>query len=398
MDSREGKVKRKERFGNIADYVSWRGDLSFSADHWHEADALAVAVIAYANFGENALTFGNGQPLPFSELAASDLLERLPQQGLPGSVPIRNQLITDMADSIRYRDIRILDQVSDTDRSRSIQFSAITLDIPGIGTAIGFRGTDPTLVGWKEDFMMSYMSPVPAQSAAVDYLRKAAAETEGPLILAGHSKGGNLAMYAGAHTSEDIQDRIAGIYAFDSPGLDDATIASGQYERIRPLIRSVIPSDSIVGLLMNYNPNYRVVSSTARSIAQHDPFTWKLMGHRFLEASDLSTDARIMDQTVHEWLKSCTIEQREVFVSAVFSLFDRDQEAGGTESAPSIMDENTRKMVLSLLHNFITIQAENSWIAKVRKPFLQAAEDLRAKLREELGITKPDTNQMEVTS
>ena len=89
------------------------------------------------------------------------------------------------------------------------------------------------------------------------------------------------------------------------------------------MIRSDVPSGSIVGLLMNYHPKYRVVQSASFSILQHDPFNWKLVGRHFLEAENVSNSSQILDQAVHEWLKSCTPEQRETFVTVIFSLLSK---------------------------------------------------------------------------
>ena len=379
--------KRKEKKqnivpGGIIDYVFWRGDLSFEVSPWTEVDGVIAAVISYANFGENELVFGSGRTLRLSSLAEGDLLARLPQEGLGDSAEIRDQFLMDLAKSERFRNIVILDQVNDVDTGRDIQFSAMTMDVPGVGTVIAFRGTDPTLVGWKEDFMMSYMTPVPSQSAAIGYLAKAAAQTAGPMILAGHSKGGNLALYAAAHTAPEIQDRLRIIYSFDGPGLDDETITSEGYRRIEPVIHSVVPRGSIVGLLMNYHPVYRIVKSKSFSIFQHDLFNWQLVGRNFLEEKSVSEGARIMDRTVHEWLNSCTREQREIFVTYVFSLLEKKgKESGQADEQLKKADDSTRKMIQSMINRLLSIHAGNSWDISIRRPLLRAAEEMRLKLK-----------------
>ncbi len=387
MANRKEKPQYNVLSGTIIDYVAWRGDLTFEHSRWGEIDSMIMTMLAYANLGENELVFGSGRTLKLSELAASDLLTRLPQEGIGNSAAIRNQFLIDLGLSKRFQDVTVLDQVNDVDETRNIQFSATTLDVPGVGTVIAFRGTDPSPVGWKEDFMMSYVTPVPAQAAALEYLKKAAEYTTGPLYLAGHSKGGNLALYSAAHTDPEIQDRLAILYSFDGPGLDDGTIASEGYRRIEPLIRSVIPSGSIVGMLMNYYPKYRVVKSDAHSILQHDPFSWKIIGRYLVEEEDVSNSSQILDKTIHEWLKSCTAEQREIFVTAVFSLLLKKTDADGArgqaddESLLKKVDENSRQMILSLINKLIAIHARVSWETNVLKPTLLASEELRQKLK-----------------
>ena len=380
MAIRKEKPVNKVSDGTIIDYVAWRGDLTFEQSSWGEIDSVIAAVFAYANLGENELAFGSGRTLRLGDLADSDLLTRLPQEGIGNSVKLRKELLVSMALSRRFQDITVLDQVNDVDPARNIQFSAMTLDVPGVGTVIAYRGTDPSPVGWKEDFMMSYATPVPAQTAALRYLEKAASNTAGPLYLAGHSKGGNLALYAAAHADPDIQARFKTLYSYDGPGLDDETIASEGYRRIEPLIRSDVPSGSIVGMLMNYVPKYRVVQSDARSIFQHDPFTWKLVGRRFLEAESVSTSSQILDRTIHEWLKSCTPEQREIFVTSVFSLLDKTEPANADDLLKKA-DDDAKMMILSLISKLIAIHAGVSWEKNVLQPLIQASDDLRQKLK-----------------
>ncbi|MCR4883312.1 MAG: DUF2974 domain-containing protein [Clostridiales bacterium] len=368
-------------FGNIIDYVHWRGDLSFEASPWNDIDSLIGAELCYSNFGENERVFDNPQRLTIGDLATSDILTRYPQAGLAMTMKYREPLMESLPLAPRFRDIRILDQVNDVDVSRNIQFSATTLQVPGVGTVICYRGTDPNLVGWKEDFMMSYASPVPAQLSAISYLENAAARTEGDIYLTGHSKGGNLAVYSASHVSPEIQSRLRAVCTFDGPGLDDATMESEGYARIQPLIHSVIPTDSVIGLLMSYHQNYKVVESTASSLFQHEPGTWKLMGAEFLEREQVSLSSMVMDQTLHDWLNSCTTEQREIFTNAVFSLFEKKQKDKETEDSESAsMDESSRQMVLFLLRRLMAIQAGNTFTARIKKPLEDAAEMLRIRL------------------
>ena len=376
MADQKDKSLKKVSGGTIIDYVAWRGDLTFEHSPWGEIDAVIAAMVAYANLGENELVFGSGRTLKLADLAGSDVLERYPQEGIGDSVKIRDRFLTDLACSRRFQDITVLDQVNDVDASRDIQFSAMTLDVPGVGIVIAFRGTDPSLVGWKEDFMMSYESPVPAQAAAVAYLERAAAQRPGDLYVTGHSKGGNLAVYAASHVSVEIQARLKTICSFDGPGLDDETMASQGYLNIRDRIHSVIPDESVVGLLMHYHPDYRVVESTATSLFQHEPFTWKLLGKEFVERAQVSLQSRVLDQTMHEWLSTCSKQERKIFVQAVFSLFEKKQNRGALPE----MDAGSRRMIGEMLRRLIATQAGNTYAMHIRQPLAQAAEELRNRL------------------
>ena len=374
-----------ENYGSILDYICWRGDLTFENDPWNLIDSLLMAQAAYINFGENEQTFDHPQRLLFRDLLTTDILDRYPLQVVPTSVKYFRQLMPLMAKSQRFRDIRILDQVSKLDAERNIQFSAMTLQVPGVGSVIAFRGTDPTVIGWKEDFMMSYECPVPAQAEAVRYLEGAAARLGRDLYVTGHSKGGNLAVYAAAHANENVQERLRSVDSFDGPGLDDETMDSAGYRMIRDRIHSVIPEGSIVGMLMNYHPVYRVVGSTMHSPLQHEPFTWKVMGKAFSEREEISVQAQVLDQTIHDWLKTCSPEQRKVIVQMLFSIFDKKENrsgAGSEAEVPVELDANARKMTLQMMNSLFGMLGENTLSERVMKPLSQKIDALRNRLNE----------------
>ena len=370
-----------ERSGDILDYITWRGDIPIAFDPWNEVDSLIIATAAYANFGENELRFGSGRDLTIQNFLEAGLLSKYPQEEMlyaEGKIRI---LLEDMAQSRRFQNIRLLDQVNDVDTGRNIQFSAVTFEIPDVGIIIGYRGTDSSLVGWKEDFMMGYESPVPAQTSAVRYLKTVAEITSGSLYLSGHSKGGNLALYSAAHAEPEIQARLKSVCSFDGPGLDDDTISSEGYMRIRELVNAVVPSDSIIGLLLNYHPNYRVVGSTATSIKQHVPFSWKVSRNRFLLSDTVSRNSQVLDQSIHEWLKTCSPEQREILVTTLFTLLEKAQNSRRPEKEPvsEELDEVSTQKMLAILYRLMTIYAGNTVGEKIRRPLAMAVGELNLK-------------------
>ena len=377
-----GKSNASERFGSIVDYVCWRGDISFAEDPWNEVDSLIIATIVYSNFGENELRFGSGKEMTVSEVVEADLLSKYPQTEMKYTDDGMRILLEEMASGRRFRNIRLLDQVNDVDEKRDIQFSATTFEIPGVGIMIGYRGTDAALVGWKEDFMLGYETPVPSQLAAMDYLKSVSGRLSGDLYLSGHSKGGNLALYTAAHADEEIQARLRAVYSFDGPGLDDETIESDGYRRIQSRIHAMVPSESVIGLLLNYYPNYRVVESSESSLRQHVPFSWKVMGNRFLESKTVSRKAQVLDHSLHEWLKTCTTEQREILVTTLFTLLSRAQNKKGSlrnDIAAENLDEVSTQKMLAIIYRLLTIHAGNTFGEKIRKPLAMAAGELRLK-------------------
>jgi len=349
---------------DLLDYLDWRGDLSFAADAWNEIDALVMANYCYNDFPGVAAP---GVRRPLREAALVPDAEARPE----GQHAAQKHVLLDrMAGTARFGGMTVCDFVNEVDMSRGIQFSAVTADCPDGSRFISFRGTDNSLVGWKEDLMMSFETPVPAQAAAVGYLERAAARAEGPLRLAGHSKGGNLAVYAAMNAPEAVQNRIAAVYSFDGPGLDERSMHSEGYARIRARIRSYVPQASIVGLLLAYHPEYTVVKSTGVGIMQHDTFTWQVRGAHFVELEQLDRGSEIMDQALHEWLRQCAPEQRRVFVNTLFDILQstdatalsdmrRNVRANATAilEAARRVDPSSARMVWQMLGRFLQIGA-----------------------------------------
>ena len=296
---------------NMVDYVAWRGDFSFAVTPWCAIDALLMATLSYLNF--HGVSDEKGWTL--SEVKRIELLI---EDQKSTSFPARRRMFEAMADSIRFRDCRMHHFIALTDEKQEMQFSAMCIDLPDDTLCVAFRGTDNTIIGWKEDFNMSYRTLVPGQETATHYLKQLAQTTDRPLRLTGHSKGGNLAMYAAACAAPDLQDRIQEIVIFDAPGMNREMASTEGYRRIMDKIRSYIPQGSIIGLLMDYYEPYTVVRSTASGLGQHDPMTWQVYGPGFEEVGEIDRSAVVVRDTLHAWLDTSTPEQRGAFVDTLF--------------------------------------------------------------------------------
>ena len=318
---------------NLIDYLAWRGDIPFSVSPWNEVDGLMCAVLSYLNF--HGLQDHRGWTL--REAKRIDLL--IEAQG--NTFGPRKKMFEAMAETARFGDCRMHHFIALTDEDASMQFSAMCMDLPDDTKAVVFRGTDNTLVGWREDFNMSYQTRVPAQQAAAYYLLKAAKLTDRPIRLIGHSKGGNLAVYAGASMPERIQNRIESIWSYDGPGMNLDVSRSDGFTRIRDKIHSYIPQTSIIGLLMEYYRPYTVVRSTAKGLEQHDPMSWQVYGEHFEELESIDRTASVVCETLHEMLTNSTPEQRAAFVDTLFRLADNTN----ATKMSDILNEKFRSLV-----------------------------------------------------
>lgn len=346
---------------NIMDYLAWRGDIPLTYSPFNDLDSLVLASLSYLSYPlEPTLIRDLGVHVP-----AVDKLQF-------AFVHECRALLSAAAMTERFAGVRMHHPIAVTDQARDMQFAAVTFDLPDGAHYVAFRGTDSTIVGWREDFNMAFESPIPAQSAAVKYLKEAAARTDGPLILGGHSKGGNLAVYAAAHADPILQARIRLIYSFDGPGMDDATVASDGYAAITRRIRSFVPQQSVIGLLLAYHPEYTVVKSDSLSLLQHDTFTWQALGTGFIAVTELDVSSQLVDQTVHAWLSRITPAQRKRFVDTIFDILEATGAATVKEllrdvpgrtaailKALSRVDFETARMIVSLWGQFVTIGASN---------------------------------------
>lgn len=301
---------------NMMDYLAAYGESTVAEAPWCALDSLLLANLCYIDPGPLAATREGitlGRLSPRVDLDAQTSLSYRKERGA---------LMHAMAASRRFGDMRLCHYVCMLEPSVPIQFSAVVCLIPGGTTVIAYRGTDNTLTGWREDLYMSFESPVPAQSAALSYLMQEAALLSGDLMLCGHSKGGNLAAFAAAHATPEVQKRIRSVCSFDGPGLDDETTASEGYARISPVLDSYVPQDSVIGLLMDHESDYRVVYSTASGLRQHDAFSWQTEGADFVYRQSISVSSRLMDRTLHAWLRQCAPAQRRLCVDAIFDLME----------------------------------------------------------------------------
>ena len=281
-----GKCKREDTMPNIQDYVIWRGDLPLDRVPLCDVDALLLSYLSYMPY-DNIVgdAFDGGISL---RDAAQKLLEVNEREKTPLAYNVKEdrKLLAALMESARFGDIRLVGYTNRVDTKLEEQFSAVTY-LLGEGHAfVAFRGTDNTVVGWKEDFNMSFETEVPAQRDAVAYAQRVAAAIDLPLIVGGHSKGGNLAAYAGMFVDEATRARIQTVYNFDGPGFNEATISSEAFGKVDMRIRTFVPQSSMIGILMWHREPFTIVRSNGVGVFQHDAYTWQILGGGFMTLTE----------------------------------------------------------------------------------------------------------------
>ena len=345
---------------NLFDYLNWRGDLSFAAAPFNEVDNLIFTQLCFLDLDHIVPSDPAEMPVRLGH-AIDRFFERHPIESTSMGVIIPADILR-LADRIRrtprFRDVCVTGFVNQVDTRIEMQFSATTY-LPGDGTAfVAFRGTDDTIVGWKEDFNMAFTPTVPAQAQATRYLERILRTLPHPLHLGGHSKGGNLAVYAAIHADPADRVRILDIYNNDGPGFHRQMLSSEAYQSMQSKIRSIVPESSIVGMLLDHEEPYRIVRSTAKGLFQHDGFSWELVGDHFTTIGSLSEESRLVDRTLKLWLAGMDNAEREKFVDSLYTLLCATNAKTLTELAADRkglitslrgMDAKSRDMLIKLI-------------------------------------------------
>ena len=346
--------------GNIFDYIEWRGDLSLDQDGFNDVDALILSVLAYVPFEDIVPTPVDKKGITIAEASAA--LFRTDVMKRPVRTPKDLELLAALAGCKRFGGMRLSGYVSEHDGDEEKQFSALTADTGDGHIFVAYRGTDMTLVGWKENFNMSFLPNVPAQRDAIRYLDGAAQTLRGKIRVGGHSKGGNLAVYASAFCERSAQKRIVEIYDNDGPGFTADVLADEGYLRVRDRIRALIPQSSVIGMLLENSEEYTVVESAATGIMQHDPYSWLLRGADFVRVEKVTTRSVFIDRTIKDWLAGLDTERREAFVDALYHVlaatnvkYFPELTADWLKTARTLgrslrsVDEPTKKMLLETI-------------------------------------------------
>ena len=344
---------------NILDYLDWRGDLTLDASPFCEVDNLILTQLSFADLGGIADGADRRESVPLSA-AVERYFEnegwRLKSRGalIPDEVP---ELLRRAAESRRFRDMGLVRFDSVIDKTVQTQFAALCILLGDGSFYVSYRGTDDTLIGWKEDLNMGFMEQVPAQEHACAYLEAAAKKLRGAIRIGGHSKGGNLAIYAAAHASRRVQKRILCVYNNDGPGFSKSIMDSEGYSAVRERIMTIVPQFSVVGLLLEHGEVNRVVKSTGSGLWQHDPFTWQLMGREFLAAEGLTPESRRIEKTLRAWVAEMSCAERRDLVEALYKAFTvnhaetlSDIAADKLDFIKSLgkLDEKTRDVIFSM--------------------------------------------------
>ncbi|MCR5584582.1 MAG: DUF2974 domain-containing protein [Lachnospiraceae bacterium] len=366
---------------NLFDYLTWRGDITFDMSPVNEVDCLLFSWLSYVDFdGIVPAEFNRGVSLKKTSglFLEKFNLDKILAESL-SFTRTSGLALKKCAETDRFAKIRFSGYRNVIDYSNDSQFSAITIQIDPRTAVVVFRGTDDTIVGWKEDFNMCFMPQVPAQKKALEYLEEAASKIRGQLYVCGHSKGGNLAIYSACLAKKRIRDRIIKVYNYDDPGFGDETVLGEDAAEVLAKTESYTPSESIVGMLLNHVSNYTVIRSTQRSVMQHDAASWMIQGKHFITADEVEEASKVFDETMKNWLKQMSDDERASFIDALFRILSANEAKTTGDISSDVL-----KSGLGMLKEYNNLSKESrAMLKKFTGVFLKEGTESIIKRRKE---------------
>ena len=343
---------------NIVDYVEYYKNKTFDEIPFNDVDSLVLSELSYIDFSECItkdiipINLDNLGKLYFSKVLKDDM------KGRAKLYRETYDLFNLLRNTNRYKKLEVTNYKRIVDSEK--QFGAITFRYEKKWVYIAFEGTDTSIIGWKEDFNLSHKFPIPSHTLAINYLEDEVRFLDKKVYIGGHSKGGNLAVTASMKASSFVRNRIKLIYAFDSPGLREKEYHSISYKRIRNKVKMFVPSESIVGMLLNHDLKYEVVKSSSKALWQHDAFSWQCFGSVFIP-DELSYKSMNFSKNISQFLEKIPDDERENFVESVFSVLDKS----GIKNTESI----TLSKILKCISNISGLTEDKKTKDKLKKIF-----------------------------
>lgn len=339
--------------GSVFDYIDWRGDIPFSQVPTGEVDSLIFSQICYIDFKRIVPASPTAKPVGFLSAAKRYMQAHKNNPTSLGFIipPETVSVMTRAARSLRFGTTQLVGYVNKISDNEQKQFSAVTFLIGTDTCVIAFRGTDDTIIGWKECFNMSFMSPIPAQAEATVYLEAVAdAFPTRKIYAVGHSKGGNLAVWASVKCRREVAERIVAVYNHDGPGFNREFLESEGYTVMRERIHTLVPQSSVVGMLLEHEENYEVVQSTYTGLLQHNAFSWEVWGGRFIHIDSVTAESRRIDATLKKWLAELSNDRRKQIIDSLYEILS-------STNAKTLTELNADK--LALIKAWNTLDAES---------------------------------------
>lgn len=384
---------------NMLDYIDWRGDITIDKSPFNDIDNLIFTQLSFIDF-EGIVPGFNETGFVRLAYAAEKYFQAHDPEEIEMGVLVPNDIVTllkKMAEAPRFKDLNLTKYINKIDYENEQQFAALTILLGDGSFYIAFRGTDDTIVGWKEDFNMGFMTAVPSQLDAVTYLSSVSQELEGGILIGGHSKGGNLSVYSAVHCADSVKDRLIRVYNNDGPGFSRKIIDTAEYAKVADRIKTIIPESSVVGIMLEHEEKFTIVKSTQKGLLQHDGFSWEVLGTQFIVTEERTQYSEISDLALKTWINDMDTDERILFVDTLFDILQ-------STDAKTLLDLNTNKLetAMSLLKTIKNLDDDkkegmNKIIGALFKDNVMAAVNTMFKPKEKEKKKKKGGRQKYIT-
>lgn len=355
---------------SIISYVRAYGEHTFSEAPLNEVDSLVLCQLVYLNFG------------PF--------VPGVEERNMPVSIesiynhPDRDRILDDywyrennkelfaaVANSRRFGSLKMNYYVNIINVNDETQFCAMTYILEDKNVYLAYRGTDATIVGWKEDLNLAYSKPIHSQYLSAEYMDKVAGYTAGDFYAGGHSKGGNLAVYAAMNCTDKTREKLIHVYNHDGPGFRPEIKQMGNYGAIEERVSKFIPKSSVVGMILEDCSDYEIIESRGIGLLQHNAYSWKVEDDHFLRAQNVRSSKVLRDASMNEWILSLSEEEAHAFIDTLYEVISASEATNVFEfgadwkkslqnviEAAKEIDETTKKAIQKIFRSFFEITME----------------------------------------
>ena len=294
---------------NLIDYLEKVKDMPFDQEPLNILDKVCINEIGYLTYEK--------------WLSASDLQKTINLHDYADGKDLnpdysfmvtkeRVELAEAMVRSRRFAGLSLSSYRSVLDKEVEKQFAAMIFSLPELDYQhIVFRGTDDSVIGWKEDFQLTYSREIPAHRSAIAFLSEHLPNLSGHITVSGHSKGGNLALYSAVQSSTALREQIAELLLLDSPGLMKSLLEKPSYQEVKAKMTVIRPQDSVVGVMLYWDMRAQLVASEGIGFAQHNALSWEvdLAINDFVHEDHPTEMSQRLEETFQEWIETLPNQQ-----------------------------------------------------------------------------------------
>jgi hypothetical protein len=301
---------------SIYTYLRYRKDESFNTLPLNEIDILLFNILAYHDFswiGSERMRLKDAANLYLGRKNADPALD---------SIDYRKSILKLAASGKRYSNVYIERPRKDINEEEIKTFYAITFHVMPFTTVVAFRGTDDSILSWRENFTFFYKNPTQGETDSLNYLFKAMRNPFNHVIVSGHSKGGFLALYSSMNIPGKMKNRIKSIYLFDAPGIPKDFFDEDKYNEVKDRIKAYVPTSCVVGNL--FEPIYKktIVQGVGAPFVMHDIINWYVGPDGIERAGETDEFSHSFSDSLNSVIASVSPEEREDAISEIFKIFD----------------------------------------------------------------------------